>query len=104
MFGKGKVIININSDAGSEVLDILKDIQTKLNQEIMANQERFDALMARLDTVTTDIAGDYKQLLDEIAKGSISDESFTLHEANIAKLEALGASVENPIPPDPDPV
>lgn len=64
-------------------------------------QERFDALMARLDKITTDIAGDYKTLLDEVQAGSISDESLAKAEANIATLEALGASVENPVPEPP---
>lgn len=67
------------------------------------NQERFDLLMGRLDTVTTDIAQDYKTLLDA-AKDTISEESFAKHEANIAKLEVLGASVENPVPPVVPPV
>ena len=67
------------------------------------SQERFDALMERLDKVTTDIAADYKKLLDAVEAGSdsISEESFAKHEANIAKLEELGASVDNPIPDEP---
>lgn len=65
------------------------------------SQERFDALMGRLDTVTTDIAADYKQLLEAVQAGGVSDESFAKHEANIAVLETLGASVENPVPEPP---
>lgn len=68
-------------------------------------QERFDQLMARLDLVTNDIAADYKKLLELLADGTISEESFAAHEANIAKLEALGASVDNPVPEPPtDPI
>lgn len=75
------------------------------NLIIMAKQqERFDLLMGRLDTVTTDIATDYQTLLDAVKNGdTISEESWAKHEANITKLEALGASVENPVPtPTPE--
>lgn len=73
----------------------------KIEQFMAKSQERFDALMARLDKVTTDIAGDFKTLLDEVKAGSVSDESFAKAEANIAALEALGASVDNPVPEVP---
>lgn len=64
-------------------------------------QESFDALMGRLDTVSNDIAADYKKLLDEAKTNSVSAESIAAAEANILKLEALGASVENPVPEEP---
>lgn len=76
-------------------------ITNKIEHFMAKSQERFDALMARLDKITTDIAGDYKTLLDEVKAGGVSDESFAKAEANIATLEALGASVENPIPETP---
>lgn len=88
-------------------------LNTKINSlkkliltEMATNSERFDVLMGRLDTVTTDIAADYKQLLEAIQAGTagqISDEQFAAHEANILQLEALGASVVNPVPPPVDP-
>jgi len=62
------------------------------------NQENFDALMSRLNVATNDIAADYQKLLDEAKNNSVSAESIAAAEANIAKLEALGASVENPVP------
>jgi hypothetical protein len=61
-------------------------------------QEEFDALMGRLNTVTNDIAADYAKLLEEIANNSVSAESIAAGNANVAILEALGASVENPVP------
>lgn len=73
----------------------------KLNTIMATSQERFDAIIARLDTITTDIAADYKKLLDEVRAGGVSDESFAKAEANIATLEALGASVDNPVPEPP---
>lgn len=78
-------------------------IINKLNQMAQTNQERFDELNTRLDTITNNIAEDYQSLLDQIGKGSISEESFAKHEANIARLEGIGASVENPVPEDPTP-
>lgn len=80
------------------ITDII--LNHKNHLKVMAkNQERFDLLMERLDKVTTDIATDYKTLLEAVQAGGISEESFAKHEANIAKLEELGASVENPVPP-----
>ena len=61
-------------------------------------QEQFDALIARLNTVTNDIAADYQKLLDEAKNNSVTAESIAAAEANIATLEALGASVDNPVP------
>lgn len=61
-------------------------------------QEQFDALIGRLNTVTSDIAADYQKLLDEAKNNSVSAESIATAEANIATLEALGASVDNPVP------
>lgn len=69
------------------------------------SQERFDAIIARLNTITSDIAADYKKLLDAVQNGdTISEESFAAAEANITVLETLGASVDNPVPePTPEP-
>jgi hypothetical protein len=67
-------------------------------------QEDFDALMARLNTITNDIAADYAQLLDEIKNNTVSAESIANGNANVATLEALGASVANPVPPPVEPI
>lgn len=92
---------HVHFDKEGELFSKLDLIISKLRLFMGQTQERFDALMGRLDTVTTDIAADYKKLLDEIQAGTISEESFAKHEANIAKLEELGASVENPVPEPP---
>lgn len=64
-------------------------------------QEEFDALMGRLNTVTNDVAADYALLLEQVANNSVTPESIAAGNANVAILEALGASVENPVPPPP---
>lgn len=66
-------------------------------------QEEFNALIGRLNTVTNDIAADYAQLLAEIANNSVSAASIAEGHANVAALEALGASVANPVPEPPAP-
>lgn len=71
------------------------------NKIIMAKQEQFDALLQRLDATTNDIAADLTLLKEQIAAGTISDESLAKLDSNIAKLEALGASTENPVPVEP---
>lgn len=66
------------------------------------SQERFDLIIGRLNTITSDIAADYKKLLDAVQNNTpISEESFAAAEANIAILETLGASVDNPVPEEP---
>lgn len=57
----------------------------------MAKQDQLNAAIARLETATTEIASDMKKLRDEIATGSVTDESLATLDANIAKLESLGA-------------
>lgn len=93
--------VHVTSDEAvlKTILEHYSLITKKLDQVMANSQERFDALMARLDTVSNDIAADYAQLIEEAKKGQVSEESFAKAEANIAKLEALGASVDNPVPP-----
>lgn len=66
-------------------------------------QEEFNEIIARLNTVSNDIAADYAQLLAEIANNTVSAESIAQGKANVATLEALGASVSNPVPPPVEP-
>jgi len=61
-------------------------------------QEDFDQLVTDLNDVTNDIAADYEKLLGEIANNSVSAESIATAKANVEKLKALGASVDNPVP------
>ena len=78
------------------------DFLTLKAEEIMATkQEQYDSIMNRLDAITNDIAADYKKLLDEIANGTVSQESLDRGSANVARLEEIGASVDNPVPEPP---
>jgi hypothetical protein len=73
------------------------EIMAKLNQ-LMTKQERFDAILTRIDTVTTDLAGDFATFIKEVKDGTVTDESLARAEAGVAALEALAASKENPVP------
>lgn len=85
----------------AEILSQLNILKLQ-NSKIMAKaQEQFDALMDRLNTVTNDIAADYQKLLNEIQNNTVSPASIEAAKANIEKLEGLGASVENPVPEEP---
>ncbi len=64
----------------------------------MTKQERFDAILTKLDAVTTNIAEDFAAFVKEAQEGQVSDESITKAEENIAKLEQLAATKENPVP------
>lgn len=87
------------------IILLLLFINSKLNTIMATSQERFDLIIGRLNTITSDIAADYKKLLDAIQNGdTITEESFAAAEANIAILETLGASVDNPVPPVEPPV
>lgn len=83
---------------GKDNVNILKQLK-----KIMAKQETFDALIVRLNAATNEIAADLQKLRDEIAAGAdtISDESLTNLDSNIAALEAMGADPVNPVPVDP---
>jgi predicted phage gp36 major capsid-like protein len=93
-----KIIVDSNDEM--EVKKQIQSLTNKLELFMAKTQERFDDLMTRLNTITNDIAADYQKLLDEITNNSVSDASLTAAEENIAKLESLGASVDNPIPPE----
>lgn len=96
-----KVIVK--DDGDSDVKQILNSINKKLDL-IMTKQEIFNASLDRLNTTTNDIAADLTLLKKQIADGTVSDESLARLDANVATLEALGASTENPIPEPTPPV
>lgn len=77
-------------------------IISKLDQ-IMNTQERFDAILSRIDTVTTDLAGDFQTFIDEYKAGTVTEESLAKAEAAVGKLEELASSKTNPIPGEETP-
>ena len=96
--------IHVHTDHDKEAIAALEkkiDYVISQNKIIMSKQETFDALLVRLNLTTNDIAADLKLLKEQIAAGTVSDESLAKLDANIAGLEALGASTENPVPEPP---
>lgn len=77
----------------------------KLNN-IMASQEEFESVLARIDTATNDIAEDIRNLKGQIeGQGLPRDvENRVLDSLNATaeKLEGIGSSVENPVPDGPN--
>lgn len=56
----------------------------------MAKQEQMDAMLARLDEATNEIADDMRKLRDELAAGNVSDASLEALDSAISKLESMG--------------
>ena len=70
-----------------------------LGEQLMERQEQFDAAIQQLDEATNEVASDLQALRDEIAGGSaISEANLAVLDAKIARLKALGADPENPVP------
>ncbi len=80
-----------------KVIRLLRKIERKVDAYMSANQERLDALDARLGTVAADIRGDIQALKDQVAAGEALD--FGPIEARVGGLEGLAA--ENPAPVEP---
>lgn len=73
-------------------------LHSKYNS-IMAKQDQFDAMLQRLDAATTEIADDLRELREEVID-TISDESLAKLDANISKLETMGAEDDQPQEPE----
>lgn len=91
------VHVHVHSGDSKILFEKLDSLTLKID-EMATKQERFDAILTRLDAVTTDIAQDFKTFVQEVKDGTISDESLAKAETNIATLEQLAASKENPVP------
>lgn len=91
-------------DSGADMTHILKellhkfDLLTEKLEDMATKQERFNAILAELNTTTNEIAADYQTLLDEVRNGTVSDESLTAAEENIARLKQIAASNDQPVP------
>jgi hypothetical protein len=64
------------------------------------------AVLARIDAVSTDLAGDLQRLIDlAAAQGSLSEaEVRAALEPRVTFLEGLAHVSDDPIPPAPDPI
>lgn len=60
-------------------------------KKIMNKQERLNSGLDKLDAATNEIAADLKKLKEEVAAGTVSDESMARLDRNVATLEQMGA-------------
>jgi hypothetical protein len=85
----------------------LMDIQ-KTGRKIMTTITQWTEKFSRIDAATTTIGQGIIVLLDRLRTGGLSDEEetqvLTDIEVRAAALEAIAASVENPVPVEPPPV
>lgn len=85
-------------------VDLLNKIFNQ-NKTIMVTLAQFQTALTRIDTATTAIAQQLRDLRDQIAGGGLSAEVeaqvLTQLETSATQLEAVGQSVENPVPPIP---
>jgi chromosome segregation ATPase len=83
---------------------INKKVNLKLDK-IMADLAQFEAALSRIDTATTNIANQLRDLKDQIANQGLSAEVeaqvLTRLETAASQLEQVGTSVENPVPTEP---
>lgn len=72
----------------------------------MSKQEQFESVLSRIDTATTKIADQLRELKDQIANqglpAEVEDQVLARLETAATQLEAVGASPENPVPDVPD--
>jgi DNA repair ATPase RecN len=96
------VNINVKGQNESEVLELLNKI-IKQNSKMAATIEQFVSALDRIDTATTNIAQQLRDLKDQIANqglpADLEDQVLSRLETSATQLEAVGTSVENPVPP-----
>jgi hypothetical protein len=96
------VNFNVIGQNESEVLELLNKI-IKQNTKMAATVEQFESALDRIDTATTNIANQLRALKDQIANQGLPAELetrvLTRLETSANQLEAVGQSVENPVPP-----
>lgn len=95
------------SDLMNNIFTFTKLIHQQ-NNKIMADIQAFETALNRIDTATTNIANQLRDLKDKLAnQGLPADVENTVLarlESAATQLEAVGQSVENPVPePGPAP-
>lgn len=86
------------------IFTLTKSIHNKTSN-IMATIEQFELALSRIDTATTNIADELRDLKDQIAGGGLSAELeasvLARLEAKATQLEEMSQTVENPVPEVP---
>jgi GTP1/Obg family GTP-binding protein len=86
------------------VYTLTKSIHSK-TVNIMADIQAFETALTRIDTATTNIANQLRDLKDQLANqglpADVENSVLARLESAASQLEAVGQSVENPVPPTP---
>jgi septal ring factor EnvC (AmiA/AmiB activator) len=109
-----QIHIHIHHHGHSNDEDVLHNIYTLTKSthnkttQIMADIQAFETALTRIDAATTNIANQLRELKDQLAnQGLPADVENTVLarlESAASQLEAVGQSVENPVPPVEPPI
>lgn len=99
------VNVNLKGTNETEVIELLRKI-IKQNNKMAATIEQFESALDRIDTATTSIATQLRDLKDQIANqglpAELEERVLSRLETSATQLEAVGQSVENPTPEIPE--
>lgn len=99
----GEIHIHYHHHGDDKLFTEIKSINTKITK-IMATEQQFLDILARIDTATTNIAEDIRGLKDQIANqglpADVEANILSTLEAKAAQLESIAADTENPVPGD----
>jgi septal ring factor EnvC (AmiA/AmiB activator) len=84
-----------------DLTKLVKQILTQTTK-MAATIEQFESALNRIDTATTNIAQQLRDLKEQIANqglpAELEQQVLTRLETSATQLEAVGTSVENPVP------
>jgi hypothetical protein len=90
-----------------DVLTSLSTLTTSVHtiqETLMGMKQDYETLVTRIDTATNNVAQVLTQLRDQIGSNMTLEEEQAVKDsldAQITRLESLGASPENPVPEEP---
>jgi ABC-type transporter Mla subunit MlaD len=101
----GLIDIHINVSADLASVNSKLDQIINLNKTQMATLEQFESALNRIDTATTGIADQLRDLKEQLTNAGLSADVeaqvLSRLETAATQLEAVGTSVENPVPEPP---
>lgn len=83
-----------------EIINSFSLINKKLNTMSKKNDEVLAAI-DELNTATNDVASDLETLKGQLAAGTVTDATVATLTSSIARLKALGADPNDPVPVEP---
>jgi uncharacterized coiled-coil DUF342 family protein len=102
------ITINVqgNFDDLEKKLDKIFSSIKLIHKEMAQTQEQWEAVLTRIDTATTNIANQLRDLKEQLENqglpADVEQQVFSRLETAANQLEQVGASPENPVPPTPE--